>query len=231
MAGLPIVFIPGLLCTGRIYQHQADHLGRRHPVLLADHWSAPTMAEIAGQILETAPESFALVGTSMGGYVALEIMRQAPGRVEKLALLSTSARPDTAERSASRHQQLIWTQKHGVRAATKELWDILVHPARHEDLPLLTVFYEMAEELGVDAFTRQTEAILARIDSRPTLAEIKVPTLVIAGADDHLLPPENSREIADGIAGARLETVPHCGHMGTIERPETYTKLLGSFFG
>jgi len=229
LGGLPIVFIPGLMTTGRIYRHQAEHLGQRHPVLFANHWSASTMSEIAQQILAAAPARFALVGISMGGYAAFEILRQAGGRVARLALLSTSARPDTAERSAGRRQQVEAVRQRGVRRGALALWPNLVHPARHEDLPLRTVFTEMAEELGPEAFARQIEAIIGRPDSRPLLTRIKVPTLVIAGADDQLIPPENSREIADGIAGARLETVPHCGHMGVIERPESYTRLLGAF--
>jgi pimeloyl-ACP methyl ester carboxylesterase len=87
----------------------------------------------------------------------------------------------------------------------------------------------MADELGVEAFARQTEAIIGRADSRPSLTNIQVPTLVVAGASDTLITPDNSKEIVDGIAGARLETVEHCGHMGMIERPQTYTKLLGEF--
>lgn len=228
---LPIVFIPGLLTTGRIYQHQADHLGRRHPILLADHWSGVSMGEIADSILGLAPETFALVGTSMGGYAAFEILRRAPESVAKLALLGTTARPDAPERSAQRRQQIAWTREHGVRAGTRALWDVLVHPARREDHALLTVFYDMAEELGIEAFARQTEAIIGRPDSRPLLPRIKVPTLVIAGADDHLLPPSNSVEIAAAIPDARLETIAHCGHMGVIEMPETYTRLLGDFLG
>ena len=231
MPGMPIVFIPGLLTTCRIYQHQIEHLGRSHPVLLANHWSAPSMGEIAEQILAVAPESFALVGTSMGGYVAFEITRRAPGRVTKLALLSTSAKPDTPERTKMRREQLAWTRKHGARAGAKAMWDLLVHPARHEDLALLEIFDDMAEEIGIEAFALQTEAIISRADSRPSLDQIQVPTLVVAGADDVLIPPENSNEIAAGIAGAKLQTVPHCGHMGMIERPLAYTKLLGDFLG
>jgi pimeloyl-ACP methyl ester carboxylesterase len=121
MAGLPIVFVPGLLCTGRIYEHQAQHLGRRHPVLLANHWSHGSMAEIAKSILDIAPEKFALAGTSMGGYVAFEIVRQAPGRVAKLALLSTSAKPDTPERSEGRRKQVATVHEQGARAAVKAL--------------------------------------------------------------------------------------------------------------
>ena len=229
MAGLPIVFVPGLLCTGRIYEHQVQHLGQKHPVLLANHWSHASMAQIAKSILDVAPEKFALSGTSMGGYVAFEMVRQAPDRVAKLILLSTSAKPDTPERSEGRRKLVATVRQEGARTAVKALWPNLVHPARHEDHALLAVFNEMADELGVGAFARQIDAIIGREDSRPALQKIKVPTLVIAGAVDKLITPDNSQEIAHGIPGARLEMVEHCGHMGMIERPETYTRLLTDF--
>lgn len=231
MPGLPIVFIPGLMCTARIYQHQAEQLGQTHPVLLANHWSHDSMNAIAKSILDVAPEKFALVGTSMGGYAAFEMLRQAPDRVAKLILMSTSARPDTPERSADRRKQVDGARKCGLRVGTKALYPKLVHPARHEDQPLLTTFIEMAEQLGVDAFARQIEAIIGRADSRPTLANIRVPTLVVAGKDDVLITPDNSEEIAAGINGAKRELVDGCGHMGMIEKPETYTKLLSAFVG
>jgi pimeloyl-ACP methyl ester carboxylesterase len=229
MAGLPIVFVPGLLCTGRIYEHQVQQLGRKHPVLLADHWSHASMAEIAKSILAVAPDKFALAGTSMGGYVAFEIARQAPDRVAKLILLSTSAKPDTPERSEGRRKQVAAVRENGARTAVTTLWPNLVHPARHEDHALRAVFDEMADELGPEAFARQIEAIIGRADSRSTLPQIKVPTLVVAGSEDKLITPDNSQEIAGGITGARLEIIAHCGHMGMIERPETYTRLLGEF--
>lgn len=229
MSALPIVFVPGLMCTGRIYQHQVEQLGQRRPVLLANHWSHDSMAGIAAAILEVAPERFALAGTSMGGYVAFEILRRAPQRVETLILMSTSARPDAPERSAGRRQQVAWTRENGLRAGTLAAYPPLVHPARHEDLTLRNTFLDMAGTLGVDAFARQIEAIIGRKDSRPDLPGIAVPTLVIAGADDQLIPPEHGREIAAGIPGARFEQVEHCGHMGMIETPETYTRLIGDF--
>lgn len=231
MAGLPIVFIPGLMCTARIYQHQAEELGQTHPVLLANHWSHGSMAEIARSILDAAPERFALAGTSMGGYAAFEIMRQAPARVAKLILMSTSAKPDAPERSADRRKQVDGARKHGLHAGTAALYPKLVHPARHEDLHLLATFHEMAEQLGVEAFARQIEAIIGRADSRPLLGEISVPTLVIASRDDTLITPDNSEEIAGAIRGAKLELVEHCGHMGMIERPLTYTQMIADFLG
>ena len=226
----PIVFIPGLMCTGRIYQHQVEELGQRHPVLLANHWSHATMKEVAASILEAAPERFILAGTSMGGYAAFEIMRQAPDRVEKLILLSTSAKPDTPDRSKGRREQVAAARKaNNMRAGTKALFPKLVHPARHEDQPLLTTFIEMAEQLGLDAFERQIEAIISREDSRPLLAEIKVLTLVVVGKDDVLIVPDEGREIAAGIRGAKFVEIENAGHMCMIERPEAVTKALAEF--
>lgn len=232
MPGMPIVFIPGLMTTCRIYQHQIEDLGQRHPILLANHWSAPTMREIATQILAVAPEKFALAGTSMGGYAALEIVRQAPNRVASLALLSTSAKPDAPERSKGRREQVGAARKaNNMRGGTKALWPKLVHPARHEDHPLLTMFIEMAENLGVDAFDRQIEAIISREDSRPLLPMIKIPTLVVVGKDDTLIPPDDGKEIANGIPGAKLEEIENAGHMCMTERPEAVTAALVKFFG
>lgn len=229
MPGTPIVFIPGLLCTGRLYQHQVEDLGQRHPVLLANHWSASSMKDVAAQILKAAPERFALVGTSMGGYAAFEILRQAPDRVTKLIFMSTSAKPDAPERSKGRREQVASARKTGIRDITLGLWLKLVHPARHEDLALRELFIDMSEQLGVDAFERQIEAIISREDSRPLLPQIKVPTLVVVGKGDALITPDDGREIASGIPGARLEEVEHGGHMCMIERPETVTKLLRDF--
>lgn len=228
---LPVVFIPGLMCTARIYRHQVEHLAQSRPVVLANHWSHDSMDAIADSILAVAPERFAVVGTSMGGYVAFEMLRRAPERVERLALLSTSARPDTPERSEGRRKDVAGARKYGMRAGTKALYPKLVHPARHEDPALLSAFIDMAEELGVEAFARQIEAIIGRADSRPGLGNVRIPTLVAAGADDVLIPPENSQEMAAAIPGARLEILPNCGHMGMIETPETYTRLLGEFLG
>jgi len=226
----PIVFIPGLMCTARIYQHQVEELGQRQPVLLANHWSHATMKDLAASILQTAPERFILAGTSMGGYAALEIMRQAADRVEKLILMSTSAKPDTPERSKGRREQVAAAKKAGsMREATKALFPKLVHPARHEDQPLRTTFIEMAEQLGVDAFERQIEAIISREDSRPLLAKIAIPTLVVVGKDDTLIVPDEGREIAAGIRNAKLVEIEHAGHMCMIERPEAVTKALSEF--
>lgn len=228
MSNLPLVLVPGLCCTGDMYAHQALHLGRNRAVMLANHWRADTMGAIADQILAEAPERFALSGASMGGYVAFEILRRAPERVDRVAFICTSARPDTPERSVQRRKDLE-VARHDLMAGIDAFLPALVHPARYEDAPINRTFHDMAATVGIEGYARQVEAIIGRKDSRPTLGEIKCPALVIAGADDMLIPPAMSHEIADGIKGARLETIPHCGHMPSMEMPATVTRLLGAF--
>jgi pimeloyl-ACP methyl ester carboxylesterase len=176
--------------------------------------------------LANAPPVFALVGLSLGGYIAFEIMRQAPQRVAKLALLDTSARPDDAELTARRQAPMAKARAGKLIEVTDEAFVFYVHPDRHGDVALRNVVRAMAEETGVEAYLRQQQAIIARPDSRPTLSAIRCPTLMLVGAEDKGTPPELAREIAAGIAGARLVIVPECGHLSTLERPQGVTKAL-----
>ncbi len=228
MPNLPLVLVPGLCCTGDMYAHQALHIGRARAVMLANHWRAPDMGKIADQILAEAPERFALAGASMGGYVAFEILRRAPERVDRAVFICTSARPDTPERSAQRRKDLE-VARQDLTAGIDAFLPALVHPARYEDADIVRVFHDMADVVGIEGYARQVEAIIGRKDSRPTLADIKCPTLVLAGAEDMLIPPAMSQEIADGIKGARLEKIPHSGHMPSMEMPATVTRLLEAF--
>jgi pimeloyl-ACP methyl ester carboxylesterase len=226
---LPLVLVPGLACTGDLYRHQLSRLGTARPVMVADHTRDDTMGAIAERLLAAAPERFALGGVSMGGYVAFEVLGRAPQRVARAIFMSTSARPDTPARSEGRRAQVKAARAGHYREGTMALWPLLVHPARFEDLALRALTADMADEVGVDGFARQIEAIIGRADSRPLLASIACPTLVIVGAQDALIPPENGAEIAVGIPGARLETLADCGHMTPAEKPETVTRLIGDF--
>lgn len=224
--GLPIVLVPGLLCSARLYAHQVPELWRLGPVTVADHTRDAVMADVARRILTHAPARFALVGLSMGGYIALEIMRQAPGRVARLALLDTSARADTPEQTERRRSLIALARSGPMEAIADRLFPILVHPSRHADDRLQQVVRRMAAETGPEAFTRQQTAIMSRADSREGLGAIKCPTLVMVGDADELTPPELSAEIAGGIPGARLVAVPECGHLSTLERPRFVTDTL-----
>jgi pimeloyl-ACP methyl ester carboxylesterase len=223
---LPIVCIPGLACSPRLYAEQIPQLWTVGPVTIAQHGNHDNIAAIAGSILASAPERFALIGLSMGGYVSFEIMRQAPHRVAKLALLDTSARPDTPEQTENRRAQIKLAEKAPVAKLVDAMYPRLVHPMRHGDLALQKIFRLMAEETGSAAFIRQQTAIIGRPDSRPTLEHIHCPTLVLVGNEDELTPPSLAKEIASGIVGSHFVTVPECGHASALERPQHVTRAL-----
>jgi pimeloyl-ACP methyl ester carboxylesterase len=223
---LPIVLVPGLLVTARLYAEQIPALWRLGPVTVADHTRDDSMAAIARRILADAPPRFALAGLSMGGHVAFEIVRRAPERVARLALLSTSARLDPPEITERRRRQIALAQEGRFGEVADMQFAVQVHRSRLDDVGLQTLVRLMADETGVEAFVRQQTANIGRPDSRPDLAGIACPTLVVVGAGDNLIPPQRSAEIADAILGARLVTIAECGHLSTLERPAQVTEAL-----
>jgi len=226
---LPVVLIPGLLCSARLYASQIAALWRFGPLTVADHRHDSSMETIAKRILADAPPRFALAGLSMGGYVAFAILRIAPERVSKLALLDTSARPDTAERSSEREKFIAMAQAGKLHDIVETLTPRFLHRNRSSEEGLKRVVREMADDTGADAFVRQQKAIMARADSRPLLASIRCPTLVLVGDGDELTPPELAKEISAGVSGAQLVVVPECGHLSTIERPEAVNAALAEW--
>ncbi len=226
MDPIPTLLIPGLAASARLYESQIPALWRLGPVMLADHTRRSSMARLAQDILATSPPRFALVGLSMGGYIAFEIMRQSPERVFKLALLDTSARPDTTEQMEARRLRISMVQTGGFGEIPALMFAGLVHASRRDDGDLKAIVEEMALETGPEAFIRQQTAIMGRPDSRPTLSGIKCPALVLVGDGDELTPPALAQEIAHGIEGARLEVVPESGHLSTLECPGFVTQKL-----
>jgi pimeloyl-ACP methyl ester carboxylesterase len=223
---LPVLLIPGLNCSARLYAEQIPALWRFGPVTVADHTRDDSMDAIAARILAAAPPHFALAGLSMGGYIALTILRQAPERVRRLALLDTSARPETPEQTERRKPQIALAQAGRFAEVPALQFPIFVHRSRQNDDALRARVRTMAEETGAEAFLRQQQAIMTRPDVRPLLATIECPTLVLVGDGDELTPPALSREIAAAIAGSRLVVVPDCGHLSTMERPEAVNRAL-----
>jgi pimeloyl-ACP methyl ester carboxylesterase len=226
---LPIVLVPGLLATARLYAEQIPELWRLGPVTVAVHTRDDSMSAIARRILSAAPPRFALAGLSMGGYIAFEMMRQAPARVARLVLLDTSARPDVSEQTEQRRAQIELARRGRLAEVSDVLFPRLVHASRRDDEVLRRTVRQMAEEVGPEAFVRQQTAIMGRGDSRPGLGAIRCPTLVIVGDGDQLTPPERAAEIAGQIPGARLETVPGSGHLSTLEQPRAVTEALTRF--
>jgi len=225
-ASTPLLLVPGLLCSARLYVPQVAALWPHGPVMVADHRRDADMEAIAGRILANAPPRFALAGLSMGGYIAFAMLRQAPERIAKLALLDTSARPDTPEQSAAREKFITMAEAGKLSEVVDTLAPRFLHRDRRNDAALHRTIREMAADTGVDAFVRQEKAIMTRPDSRSLLASIKCPTLVLVGEGDELTPPELATEIAGGISGARLVIVPECGHLSTVERPEAVNAAM-----
>jgi pimeloyl-ACP methyl ester carboxylesterase len=226
----PIVVIPGLYATPRFYEAQLAELWQRGPVQFANHTRDDTIAAIATRILDEAPARFALVGHSMGGYIAFEILRQARSRVARVALLDTSARADAPEQTQRRREMIALASKGRYEEIADLQFPLLVHPARRDDADLRAAVRGMARDTGAAAFIRQENAIIGRIDSRPTLGEIRCPTLVLVGEQDGITPLDRAEEIVAGISGASLVTVPDCGHMSAMERPQAVTAALAAFF-
>ncbi|WP_421997187.1 alpha/beta fold hydrolase [Reyranella sp.] len=226
MAGTPLVMLPGLLNTRRLFEHQIAGLSDIADCIVPELWHHDTMAALAGAALAAAPRRFALAGFSMGGYVAFEILRQAPERVERLALLDTQAVPDTPE-ATKRRQGLLEQTKigrfHGVRPS---LLRQIVHRSHLRDTAITQPIVDMAREVGAEGFVRQQTAIMGRPDSRPLLVDIRVPTLVIVGREDRATPPPQSQKMAADIATSRLVVVEECGHMSPLEKPDDVTAAL-----
>jgi pimeloyl-ACP methyl ester carboxylesterase len=224
-----LVLIPGLLCTADLFAAQIAALSPLASISVADPTREDSMAALARGILDRAPPSFALAGLSMGGYIAFEILRQAGARVRRLALLDTNARADRPEQSEQRRQLVALAQTHGLAAVQAKLTPLLLSPARAGDAGLATRLMTMAEETGLAAFERQETAIMDRPDYRPTLAQIRCPTLILVGAEDTITPVKVAEEMARGIASSRLEIIPDCGHLCTLEQPEAVNRLLAAW--
>ena len=223
---LPIVLVPGLNCSARLYAEQIPALWQFGPVTVGDHRRDDSMAAVARRILADAPPRFALAGLSMGGYLAFEILRQAAARVAKLALLDTGAGAEVPERTAQRKPLIALAQQGRFAEITEDQFPLLVHRSRHGDAALKAAVRAMNQETGPDAYCRQQHAIIGRPDSRPGFAAISCPTLVLVGDEDQLTPPALAHEMAAGIRGARLVVVPECGHLSTMERPQAVTQAL-----
>jgi pimeloyl-ACP methyl ester carboxylesterase len=229
---LPLLLIPGLNCTATLWLPQIDALGAGRAVMVADPAAGegtPSMRSIAAAILAEAPPRFALAGLSMGGYLAFEILRQAPGRVDRLALIDTQARPESAEAREARLGVMEVARKGGFARVPALQMPKLLTPAHQQAPRLVAIVHRMAAATGLQAFLRQQVAVLERPDSRPDLAGISIPTLILVGDQDLITPVDAAREMHQGIAGSRFAIVPDSGHLSPIEAPDAVNAAMADW--
>lgn len=188
-----------------------------------DHDSLGAMAE---ELLANTPARFTLIGLSLGGYVAFEIIRRQLQRLERLVLMDTTAAADHPARRAGRHADIAKVKEGGIEALIPELPSRWLHPSHVQRAELTDLMSEMARSIGARGQFNQQAAMLARPDSHDGLARVRVPTLVMCGRDDPVTPVPDHEAIAVKIPGARLEIIENCGHLATIEQPEYVNRVL-----
>ena len=221
----PLLLLPGLLCDAALWRAQVEQLSDIAAVSVPDLTLDDSVEDMAERILSVAPHRFSLAALSMGGYVAFEILRRAPERVERLALISTSASPDTPERAQERKDGLNSLRLGRFVGVTQRLLPQLIHPDRISDPVSLTV-QAMAERVGGEAYLRQQRAILNRPDSRPLLSMIDVATVIVVGEQDVLTPVSESVMMQKAIKGSALHVFRQCGHLPPLEQPTETGALL-----
>jgi pimeloyl-ACP methyl ester carboxylesterase len=219
-----LILLPGTMCDARLWADMTPVLAPHARLHHGDLTQDDTIAAIATRVLAAAPEKFHLCGFSMGGYVAREIVLAAPKRAQTLVLVNTSSAGITVDAMARRQDMAKLLEGRPFPGLTRANLRKSVHPARADDASLLDRIQEMAVGLGGEVFARQLR--LPRGDGRESLARIECPTLVVAARDDTLRTLDESRTLADGIPGARLEVIEDCGHMTPFERPDVLAQLL-----
>ena len=225
----PLVLLPGMMCDGRLFAPQIAAFSHERAVLVAPLTGADSMKALASSILAIAPPRFALAGLSMGGIVAMEMMRQAPERLTRLALLDTNALADPPANKAVREAQVEKALGGNLRAVMRDE----MKPNYLTDGPnreaILNLCMEMAEDLGPSVFADQSNAILHRPDQCETLRAVQVPSLVLCGEDDRLCPLERHELMHGLIAGSRLAVIPCAGHLPTLEQPDLTNRILNEW--
>lgn len=228
---LPLLLLPGLMCDEATWAPLYPWLSELGPCATLQHGGADSIEAMAAQVLRLAPPRFALAGHSMGGRVAIEVLRQAPERVAALALLDTGYQARAVgeageQEAAKRHELLAIAREQGVRAMAQRWVQGMVHPGRLADAALVESVVAMFERKGPEVFAAQIRALLGRPDATPTLRGVRVPTLVLCGRQDAWAPVAQHEAIAALVPGARLVVVDDAGHMSPMERPEPVARAL-----
>lgn len=222
----PIVFLPGMMCDARLFGPQIEALSGHHPVMCIPINQHDSVEALAAEVLSLAPKRFALVGLSMGGIVAMEVIRQAPERVERLALMDTNPLAETENIKAARQPQIAAAKAGELRRVMREE----MKPNYLTDGPnqgaILDLCMAMAMEQGAEVFVRQSLALMSRPDQQDTLRAFTRPALVLCGRDDGLCPVHRHELMESLLPSTRLEIVENAGHLPTLEQPEATNSAL-----
>ena len=227
----PLLLLPGLACDAGLWEHQLRDLGELASITVPDLRDFESIEAMARSVLALAPPRFALAGLSMGGYVAQAMLRAAPERIERMALLDTTARADSSEQTAARRSLIALAEGGAYDDALALLLERLIHPSRRVDAALCDAILAMERRVGPDAFVRQQRAIIGRTNGLSTLAASRMPLLVVYGDGDAIAPPEVHREMAAVRPDATLVAIAACGHMSTMERPAAVSAALAAWLG
>ncbi len=221
----PLLLLPGILCDDAVWDGQTGALQDVADVRIAK-LDGDTIGEMAEGVLAAAPEKFALAGFSMGGYVALDIIRRQPERVLRLCLANTNARADTPSQKEDRAALILLAETRGIESIAAKLTPLVLHPSRRSDTGLTSAVEAMMVRVGKDRFIQQQRAVASRCDRRSDLAAISVPTCIVRGDADAVSPSELAEEMAGAIPHVRLHTLRICGHMSPLEVPDDVTAAL-----
>ena len=222
----PLVLLPGMMCDARLYWPQITDLSRDHAVMVAPITEGERIEEIASALLDALPVKFALAGLSMGGIVAMELLRRAPERITRIALMDTNPLAETPQSAAAYEPMIIGARSGRLDEVMRGFMrpDYLAPgPGR---MAVLAQVFAMAQDLGPEVMIRQVRALQRRRDQQPTLRRCKVPALVLCGAQDTLTPLNRHAFMAELIPYARLEVIEDAGHLPTLEAPEAVTRAL-----
>ncbi|MFK7752208.1 MAG: alpha/beta fold hydrolase [Sedimentitalea sp.] len=223
---LPLVLLPGMMCDARVFSDQILALSQDHVVILAPISQDTRIETIASTLLARLPQRFALAGLSMGGIVAMEMLRQAPDRIDRACLMGASPLPETPDMAAEREPMIVGARAGRLKDALRTALPpeaLAPGPGRAEVLAQLDV---MGHDLGVDVFVRQCRALQRRRDQQATLAKCKVPTLVLCGEHDTLVPPKRHEVLAGLMPNAELKVIEGAGHIPSLEQPAQLNAVL-----
>lgn len=222
----PLVLLPGMMCDGRIFAAQIRTFSGSMPVMVLPLAGGDTVEKIAARMLSHLPPRFALAGLSMGGILAMELVRRAPERISRLCLMGASPLAETPEQAADREPQIIAAQAgrlEDVLRAALPMEALAPGPSR---LEVHNLFCHMGMELGPELYVAQARALQRRPDQQATMRRVHMPALVLAGEHDTIVPPAKQELLAQLIPHARLEVIPEAGHFPVLEAPDAVNRAL-----